>query len=125
MELDTATVERLVDAQVSAISEPSLVALIEKLRVPPRRELRGWSYGPPHAFPCWLILEHRPSNTGIAYCTDGFGPKAPWGLLWLSGARMDMGDDSAWFISLADALRDSQVMLDAQGGHVVLYGRRD
>ncbi len=38
-----------------------------------------------------------PSNTGIAYCEFGFGPRNPWGLVFLS--RGSIGMDSAWYES--------------------------
>ncbi|CAG0933531.1 hypothetical protein TFLX_03094 [Thermoflexales bacterium] len=56
-------------------------------------------------YPCWIVLEHKESNTGIAYCDYGFGPKDPWGLVFLSGDSMGM--DSGWFSSLEDAFRES------------------
>jgi hypothetical protein len=61
--------------------------------------MRPWDYGRPgEAFPCWLVPEHQASNTGIAYCEQGFGPRCPWGLLFLEGTEhMSMGMDSAWF----------------------------
>src|SRR5580704_12824651 len=104
MDIDSAGVERLVDAELSQISAASLVALIGKLRIQPRLEVRRWNYGAPNEYPCWLVLVDPSSHVGVAYCAHGFGPKAPWGLLWLSGRRSDMGDDSGWFTSLADAV---------------------
>ena len=47
------------------------------------------------------------ANTGIAYCPEGFGPRDPWGLVFLSGEHMSMGMDSGWFTSLEDAFRES------------------
>ena len=58
-------------------------------------------------YPCWIVLEHRASNTGIAYCAYGFGPGDPWGLLFLGGPHLSMGMDSAWFVTLEDAFRQS------------------
>src|SRR5260370_40435213 len=55
----------------------------------------------------WTVLQHHPSNTGIAYCLQGFGPSYPWGLVSLSGSHMNIGVDSCWFASLEDALRNS------------------
>jgi len=53
------------------------------------------------------VIEHRESNTGIAFCNQGFGPAYPWGLVFLSGEHMSIGMDSGWFISLEQAMRDS------------------
>src|SRR5262245_53639229 len=102
-----AEVTRLVEQQLRAIAQPDLVALARSLLVAPRLESRPWDYGEPNqSFPCWVVLEHPSSNTGIAYCAQGFGPSSPWGLLFLSGEHIGMGMDSAWFASLEDALRN-------------------
>ena len=50
--------------------------------------------------------EHASSNTGIAYCAQGFGPTDPWGLLFLAGPQKSMGMDSGWFITLEHAFRE-------------------
>jgi hypothetical protein len=72
--------------------------------------LRGWDYGKPgEEFPCWLVLEHAASNTGIAYCEHGFGPSMPWGLLFLSGQHMSMGMDSGWYERFLEAYFESQI----------------
>jgi hypothetical protein len=52
-------------------------------------------------YPCWIVLEHAPSNTAIAYCAEGFGPGCPWGLLFLEGEHLSMGMDSGWFTYLS------------------------
>jgi hypothetical protein len=36
-----------------------------------------------------------------------FGPRDPWGLLFIAGRHLSMGMDSGWFISLEDAVRAS------------------
>jgi hypothetical protein len=107
MALSASTVAALVDAQLAGISDPAVRDLITRLRVEPRRELRPWNYGAPGQYPCWIVL---------AYCAQGFGPRAPWGLLRLT-SHLSMGDDSGWFASLEEAVRDSPVSRDL--GHVV------
>ena len=102
-----AEVTNIVERELRAITQPELLALVHQLLVSPKLEQRVWDYGAENQrFPCWLVLEHRPSNTGIAYCAHGFGPSDPWGLLFLSGENMSMGMDSGWFASLEDALRN-------------------
>jgi hypothetical protein len=102
-----AAVEALVTLEVQRIAQPELVALIAKLRVPVRKEERIWNYGTAgQTLPCWIVLEHRESDTGVAYCAAGFGPTNPWGLLFLT-RYPDMGMDSGWFPSLEQAVRDS------------------
>ena len=108
MTLTTANVSAMVETELSRISCPQTAALIRSLLVPPRCELRPWDYGLPDAsYPCWIVAEHVPSKSAIAYCEEGFGPKLPWGLLWSSGDRLNMGMDCGWFASLEDAAKDS------------------
>ena len=54
-----------------------------------------------------LVLKHQHSDTGIAYCEQGFGPSDPWGLVFLSGDHMGIGMDSGWFSTLESAMRES------------------
>lgn len=99
-------IEKLVQRELRKIEQPELLELAQSLLISPRCELREWDYGEAGmSHPCWLVLEHRPSNTGIVFCSAGFGPAYPWGLLFLSGEHMSMGMDSGWFASLEDALR--------------------
>ena len=108
MALSASAVSALVEAQLARVADPQAVALIRSLLVPPRCELRPWDYGPSDThYPCWIVAEHAPSKTGIAYCEEGFGPRCPWGLLWISGERLSMGMDCGWYGSLEDAVRES------------------
>jgi hypothetical protein len=101
---DIAALTRL---QLTEITNPDLVHRIHELQVSPYVVQRDWDYGKPgEAFDCWIVLEHWPSNTGIAYCEKGFGPAYPWGLVFLTGEHMSIGMDSAWHSSLAWAMRE-------------------
>jgi hypothetical protein len=101
-------ISRSVEQQLAGISDPTLVSRIRELLVSPYPVLRAWDYGAEgESYPCWTLLEHRPSNTAIAFCSQGFGPAYPWGLVFLSGEHMSIGMDSAWFATLEDAMRDS------------------
>ena len=96
-------IDALVAEQIARISQPDLVQAIRRLLVPARCEHRPWDYGARHqTYPCWVVVEHRPSNTAIAYSEWGFGPSSPWGLLFLSGPHLSMGMDSQWFVSLEE-----------------------
>ncbi len=100
-------IEELVAKQVASISQPDLVQTVRRLLVPPRCEARPWNHGAPNqTCPCWIVAEHRPSNTAIAFCESGFGPSYPWGLLFVAGPHLSMGMDSQWFVSLEEAARD-------------------
>jgi hypothetical protein len=102
---DIAALTRL---ELTKITNPDLVHRIHELQVSPYVVQRDWDYGKPgEAFDCWIVLEHWPSNTGIAYCEKGFGPAYPWGLVFLTGEHMSIGMDSAWHSSLAWAMRES------------------
>ena len=105
---DGAEITRLVKDELESITDGRLRDAISRLLVEPRCELRSWDYGPEGVrYPCWMVLEHPTSNTGIAFCENGFGPMDPWGLLFLSGQHLSMGMDSQWYSSLEDAFRQS------------------
>lgn len=76
--------------------------------VAPYPSERVWDYGlPGQTYVCWIVFEHRDSNTAIAYCSEGFGPKNPWGLLFIEGPYMSMGMDSGWYDNLEWTYRES------------------
>ena len=101
-------ISTLVGRELQKIVDPKLVKKIRELLVSPYSAERVWDYGAPgQQFTCWIFLEHRPSNSGIAFCSEGFGPSNPWGLIFLSGPHMSIGMDCAWYASLEDAMRGS------------------
>lgn len=105
---DAKEIAELVERELARISDTALVDRIRELLVTPYPVEREWDYGAPgERFPCWTVLEHHASNTGIAFCSEGFGPSDPWGLVFLSGSQMSIGRDDAWFVSLEDAVRNS------------------
>jgi hypothetical protein len=106
--LNEDAIDALVDQELTRVTDAKLSARIAELRVKPSCVERAWDYGE-HAtsYPCWTILEHPETNTGIAYCSQGFGPSFPWGLVFLSGPHMSIGMDSGWYGSLEAALRES------------------
>jgi hypothetical protein len=101
-------ISNLVEKELRRISDERLVNRIRELMVSPYPVERAWDYEPRgQRFVCWTVLEHQPSKTGIAYCSEGFGPSYPWGLVFLSGDYMSIGMDCGWFASLEDAMRES------------------
>lgn len=105
--LDAAAVDVLLDHALARIVQPDLAALIRSRRIAPRMEMRSWDYGAAdQEYPCWIVLEHRTSNTAIAYCELGFGPKNPWGLLFLNGPCLSMGMNSGWYDEMEGAVRE-------------------
>ena len=102
----SAEVAALLEQQLSLVTDPVMATRIRELLVPPYAVDRPWDYGElGQTYVCWTVLEYRPSNTGIAYCGDGFAD--PWGLVFLEGPHMSMGMDSAWFAFFEDAFRHS------------------
>jgi hypothetical protein len=98
-----------VEQKLEQISDSKLVSRIRELLVTPYPVERAWDYGSRgEHFVCWTVLQHQPSNTGIAFCLQGFGPADPWGLVSLSGSHMNIGMDSSWFASVEDAMRGSR-----------------
>ena len=109
MPIDATRLRSLVERELEQLSDARVLANIRRLLVAPRPILRDWNYGKPgEQYPCWEILNDDPSNsgTGIVYCESGFGPERPWGLVWLSGDNLSMGDDSGWFSTFLDAYFD-------------------
>jgi len=98
-----------VDVELQRFTDPILLARTRELSVRPYPVERQWAYGTAdEQFICWTVLEHVPSNTGIAFCAEGFGPSFPWGLVFLSGPHLNIGMDAQWYTSLEEAMRNSQ-----------------
>jgi hypothetical protein len=108
MATDADTLKALVDAELAQLGDARVSAHIRSLLIAPKPMLRGWDYGEEdQEYVCWNVLEHQPSNTAVAYCEDGFGPRSPWGLVALRGSYMTMGMDSAWYTTFLQAFFES------------------
>jgi hypothetical protein len=106
--LSSGQVAALVEQEMRSITNPSVIEQLKRWLVTPRKSSRDWDYGEPGTkYDCWIVLEHRDSNTAVAYCERGFGPKKPWGLLFIQGQYQSMGMDSGWFPHLEEAFLDS------------------
>jgi len=111
--MNSDAIDALVDQELKGITDAKLAERIAGLRVKPHCVERAWDYGEDGlTYPCWTILEHGDSNTGIAYCNEGFGPSSPWGLVSLSGPDMNIGMDCQWWESLMIAVRVSAAWRD-------------
>jgi len=106
--------KQLVGEEVGTVRDSRVQTHIRSLLIEPDPILRDWDYGRPgEKYLCWTVLSHTPSNTGIAYCKEGFGPERPWGLVHLSGDdAMSIGMDSGWFGTFMDAFFDSFAATD-------------
>jgi hypothetical protein len=102
-------IQALIEAELAQLNDERVVQHVRASLVQPKVVMRGWDFGKKdEAYPCWSVLEHQRSNNGIAYCEFGFGPRAPWGLVTLSGLNdMSMGMDCDWFETFLQAFFDS------------------
>lgn len=124
MNIDAQHLGEVIRRELNALSDRRIVDHIQSLLVPPRLEMRAWDYGTAGVmYPCWIVLEHRASNTAIAYCAQGFGPVQPWGLLFLTGAHQSMGMDSGWFSLFLDAYFESHAPADLPIWRVFRHAR--
>jgi hypothetical protein len=99
-------VRTLVDQELARIADSQLRDRIRTLLVAPARADRDWHYGAPgDTYPCWTVLEDSSSDTAIVFCSQGFGPAYPWGVVRLSND--EIGSDDQWFLTLEDAMRCS------------------
>lgn len=98
----------LIEREIVSLSDERVISNIRSLLVKPSEVMRAWDYSKvPISYPCWSVLEHPKSNTGIAYCESGFGPRTPWGLVFLSGSQLSIGMDSGWFAFFLEAYFES------------------
>lgn len=103
----------LIEREVASLSDARVIDHIRSLLVLPNVVMREWDYGKePMSYPCWSVLEHPKTNTGIAYCESGFGPRSPWGLVFLSGPHMSIGMDAGWFAYFLEAYFESMAASD-------------
>lgn len=115
MVIDAHELNAMVDDEVAQLSDSCVVAHIRALLVEPTVTMRRWDYGrEDERYPCWTVLRHSASNTGIAYCEHGFGPRSPWGLVFLEGdeGRTSMGMDCSWYTTFLQAFIESQASTD-------------
>jgi len=100
MSADADTLKDMIGRELASLPDERIVHHIRAHLVEPVAELRGWDYGEPgQQCPCWIVFRHAASSTGIAFCEQGFGPRRPWGLLWVGGEGkpLSIGQDSGWY----------------------------
>jgi hypothetical protein len=115
MTIDAPRLKAMIDGELAEISDNRVVAHIRSLLVEPTVTMRLWDYGREgERYPCWTVLRHLTSNTGIACCEHGFGPRCSWGLVFLEGddGPTSMGMDSGWFTTFLRAFFDSHAAAD-------------
>lgn len=119
------------EAEVSLVQDRRVVDHIRSLLLPePRPSKLAWAYGEPQqTFDGWIFLQECGVPAGIAYCEDGFGPKAPWGLVYTNEDVPDMGMDSGWYRAFMEAYFESaaseldiwRVVRRRRAGDVAVY----
>jgi hypothetical protein len=115
MSIEPQALSAMVESELALLTDSRVIQFAKSLLVAPTMIMRGWDYGREgQEYPCWNVLEHQPSNTGIAYCEHGFGPRSPWGLVFLTRdeARTSIGMDSSWFTTFLQAFFESQAATD-------------
>jgi hypothetical protein len=128
MTIEQRDLARLIETELEHVSDGRVIEGIRKYLIEPKPVMRNWDYGEPNQqYLCWIVFAH--GDNGIAYCEQGFGPKAPWGLVSVqgSGERNSMGMDSGWFKTFLDAYFDSAAATHLpiwRVFHVLSHGER-
>ncbi len=109
MTITASQLESLIEADLSKLSDARVTERVRSLLVPPRLFSVPWNYGPPGAYPCWLVLRDEETDSAVLYSEHGFGPRSPWGIAFIGTDRapVSMGMDSGWFTGFLDAWFDS------------------
>lgn len=103
MSIDSHALKAMIRAELAQMSDARVVAQVEALLVEPSVTMRGWDYSDERVeYPCWTVFSHPASNTGIAYCEYGFGPRSPWGLVFLEGKMTSIGMDCGWYTTFLE-----------------------
>lgn len=124
MAVDADVVSALIREELAGVSDPVLRQHIAGTLIPPRLIDCAWDYhtwgnGEP-TYPCWIVASE--ANRGevdakrgvaIVYSEHGFGPRLPWGLIWMPQPEdtqpPSMGPDSSWFFTFLEAFEDGFV----------------
>ncbi len=103
---ERARIQSLVASQSALIKDRGTRDALLSCLVEPQPQTLEWPYGGGlETYQCWVVAELTPSGAAIGYSEQGFGPRAPWGLIWLDDANP--GQDSGWFRTLHEAYLDS------------------
>jgi hypothetical protein len=125
MPIDARELKTLIEVELRAVHDDRVANHILSLLVEPRATLRDWDYGAPgQQHLCWIVLDDG-SDTGIAYCEEGFGPRCPWGLVSAAGGDgwNSIGMDSGWFPTFMEAYFESMAATDLPIWRVFLMDR--
>ncbi len=106
MNVEGARVQSLVASQSGLIKDRGTRDALLSCLVEPRSQTLQWPYGSgTETYRCWVVAELTADGAAIGYSEQGFGPRTPWGLIWLDDDYP--GQDSGWFTTLHEAYLDS------------------
>ena len=98
---------RELEGETAAVADFKLRGNVQAILIEPVLMSCAWDYGVPgETYPCWKVAENQKRGVGIVRCDQGFGPRAPWGLVWLREPIPAMGQDSGWFSTFREAAAD-------------------
>jgi len=102
--MNYANFQKLLATEKNAFQNPYALKRFSELEVEPEVGKIKWDYGI-EVFECFVVFKDIHTDTGIVYSESGFGPKNPWGLVFLS--KMRSGMDSSWFSNLFDCFMET------------------
>lgn len=101
-----------IETELKAINDAVVLAFIRARLIEPHIVMRDWDYGvPTRQLPCWTVFEDCSRDLALVYCDEGFGPRTPWGMVWIgnSGRPTSLGMDTGWHPTFMDTFLDSLV----------------
>jgi hypothetical protein len=107
--MDQAALQKLLAIEKKCFKNACALKHFSELEVEPEIGKLQWDYGN-EVFECFIVFKDIHTDTGIVYSEFGFGPKNPWGLVFLS--KMHSGMDSGWFSSLFECFMDTMAAGD-------------
>ena len=117
--MNAAEITALVQLELKKINDPLVQSTILSLLISPSLHQRTWEWDRnENKFPCWTTIQDNRTDTSIVYCEHGFGPKTPWGLVFIS--KDFFGGDFSWFRTMEQAFCDSFAASDLEIWNVVL-----
>ena len=104
--MNLAAFQQLLATEKKSFQNSYALKRFSELEVEPEVSKLKWDYGN-EVFECFVVFKDIHTDTGIVYSEFGFGPKSPWGLVFLS--KMRSGMDSGWFNNLFDCFMDTMI----------------
>ena len=100
-------IDRIVQAEMAAISDDKKRKVLEGFLVSPRLQLREWEWSEPfEKYPCWIVADLRERDIAIAFSKFGHGALGnPWGLVFQSKDNW-FGPCFSWFPNLEGLIDD-------------------